>query len=342
MKNVIASAGLIALGAAGVQTAQAQIPVVGPEKPWSVAATLRGFYDDNYNTQPSGPGRRHSFGFEARPSVGVNLPLEDTTVTLGYVLDMKYYEDRKQNSADWSHDFEAFINHNFDERHSIDFRDSFVIAQEPEVLDPSLSTVLRSDGNNIRNLAVLNFHAQFTRLFGIAAGYSNTYYNYQDRNDTATRTSFATLLNRFEHLFTLDTRWQVLPTTTGIVGYQFGWVDYTRDNPISPLFPVTSKERNNRSQYFYVGAEHAFRRDLTASAKVGVQYGLLQQSHQRHLLEPVRGPQRELCLHGWRQPGRRVQAFAQSNGPSGRGVGHQLHHGRGVIRVVCHGDPKIE
>jgi hypothetical protein len=272
MKNVIASAGLIALGAAGVQTAQAQIPVVGTEKPWSVAATLRGFYDDNYNTQPSGPGRRHSFGFEARPSVGVNLPLEDTTVTLGYTLDMKYYDDRKQNSADWSHDFEAFINHNFDERHSIDFRDSFVIAQEPEVLDRSLSTVLRSDGNNIRNLAVLNFHAQFTRLFGIAAGYSNTYYNYQDRNDTATRTSFATLLNRFEHLFTLDTRWQVLPTTTGILGYQFGWVDYTRDRIISPGFTVTSKERNDRSQYFYVGGEHAFRRDLSAKAKVGLEY----------------------------------------------------------------------
>ena len=272
MKNVITSAGLIALGVAGVQTAQAQVPVVGADKPWSVSATLRGFYDDNYNTAPSGPDRRHSFGFEVRPSVGVNLPLEDTTVTLGYTMSMKYYDDRPSSKADWSHDFEAFLNHNFDERHSIDFRDSFVIAQEPEVLDPSLSHVLRSNGNNIRNFGALNFHAQFTRLFGIAAGYSNTYYNYQDRNDTATRTSFATLLNRIEQLFTLDTRWQLLPTTTGILGYQFGWVDYTRNHEILPGSGVTSNERNRYSHYFYVGAEHAFRRDLTASAKVGLEY----------------------------------------------------------------------
>src|ERR1700730_11852969 len=97
MINVITSAGLIALGVAGVQTVQAQIPVVGSEKPWSVSATLRGFYDDNYNTAPSGPLRRDSFGFEVRPSVGVNLPLEDTTLTLGYTMSMKYYDDRRSS-----------------------------------------------------------------------------------------------------------------------------------------------------------------------------------------------------------------------------------------------------
>ena len=43
MKNVMASVGLIALGAVGVQNAHAQLSA-GTDKPWSVSGTLRGFY----------------------------------------------------------------------------------------------------------------------------------------------------------------------------------------------------------------------------------------------------------------------------------------------------------
>src|SRR3954462_8412770 len=105
MKNVMASAGLLALGAVSVESAHAQF-LAGAEKPWSVAGTLRGFYDDNYTTSPDGPNRRESFGFEFRPSASLNLANEQTSVTLSYVYSLRYFDDRPSNKTDQSHDFE--------------------------------------------------------------------------------------------------------------------------------------------------------------------------------------------------------------------------------------------
>src|SRR5262249_45623385 len=53
MKKIVASVGLVALGASGVQTAFAQDFSADNSKPWSISATLRGFYDDNVNTWPN-------------------------------------------------------------------------------------------------------------------------------------------------------------------------------------------------------------------------------------------------------------------------------------------------
>ncbi|MDB6068625.1 MAG: hypothetical protein JWR26_4833 [Pedosphaera sp.] len=280
MKNVITSAGLIALGAVGVQTAHAQL-TAGTEKPWSISGTLRGFYDDNYNTAPDGPSRVSSFGFELRPSAAFNFHNGPTTVNASYLYSYKYYEARPNNKADQSHDVELFLNHNFNERYAVDVSDSFVIAQEPELLDRTLSFPLRSNGNNIRNTAAINFHAELTKLLGIVVGYANTFYDYEENagnTPTPTFPSQSALLDRMEHLVTFNTRWHIWTQTTGILGYQFGAVGYTSSESIfapllAPNFPfVASDTRNNYSHYVYVGAEHTFRSDFSASGRVGIQY----------------------------------------------------------------------
>ena len=51
MKRLITTAGLAALGAAGLSPALAQDAMI-QQKPWSIGASLRGFYDDNYLTYP--------------------------------------------------------------------------------------------------------------------------------------------------------------------------------------------------------------------------------------------------------------------------------------------------
>ncbi len=80
MNKIIASVGLVALGAANVQ---AQTPVTGtPAKWWNVQATVRGFYDDNPNTAPSHQNNVpvdnrvplvRAWGYEINPGAGVNL-----------------------------------------------------------------------------------------------------------------------------------------------------------------------------------------------------------------------------------------------------------------------------
>src|SRR5579871_3269245 len=103
MKRVIASAGLVAIGAVGIQSAKAQL-APGPGKPWSVSASLRAFYDDNINTTPDGPGREHSYGVELRPSADVNFVWGSSSLRASYVYSMLYYTAYR--FADQDHDFE--------------------------------------------------------------------------------------------------------------------------------------------------------------------------------------------------------------------------------------------
>jgi hypothetical protein len=293
MKRLIASAGLVALGAASVQAAYAPgLSRMETSKPWSVAATLRGFYDDNYTTAPSS-AEEDSFGVEVRPSVNLNLPLEQTYLGFRAIYSMRWYEDRPRGEADHTFQFDGLLNHAFSERYHLDLNDSFIYAQEPDLVDPSGGTVnrLRTKNNNIRNLAAINFNAQLTQLLSIALGYANTYYDYeQDADDTGNNTavtggpgpvSRSGLLDRVEHLASVNLLWQALPSTVARLGYQFQIVDYTEDEvlnppPVAPGGPpagsITSGDRNSYAHYLFVGADHSFRSDLSGSIRIGGRY----------------------------------------------------------------------
>src|SRR5688572_25428873 len=101
MNKIITTAGLVAMSAASIQAAVFAPPAgtQGAQKPWSVSAVLRGFYDDNYTTAPKFL-RRDSFGFEINPSAGLNIIRDQTTIGLAYDYSMRFYDDRRDNRAD--------------------------------------------------------------------------------------------------------------------------------------------------------------------------------------------------------------------------------------------------
>jgi hypothetical protein len=279
MKKIIMTASLAALGAVSLQAAYAPgLSETERSKPWSVAATLRGFYDDNYTTSPEHPSAtyqgaaaRSSYGMEISPSASLNLPLDQTLISLSYQYGMRYYEDREKDTADHSHQFNAKLSHAFTENYKLDLSDSFVIAQEPEVVDPNTAIPMRLNGNNMRNTAAAKFSADITRLFGVQLGYSNTLYDYD--ND-----QYSALLNRMEHLITFDTRWHLLPKTVGILGYQYGMINYDDKKTIGGnqlglnQALIESKIRDNRSHYAYVGVDQTINSKLSASARLGGQF----------------------------------------------------------------------
>lgn len=273
MKKFIASAGLVALGASASQAAN-PFGSSSAEKPWDVSLTVRGFYDDNYYLASESTNRQSSFGVEVRPSVGVHLTGQQTSFGARYTYSMRYYDDRKQNTADHSHEFNTWLMHAFSERYSVDVADTFVIAQEPTLLDPSGAIVTRSNGNNMRNDGTIRFHAQLTRLLELVLGYRNVLVDYENKGGNALAPSYSGLLDRMEHSANIDLRWQFRPETIGIFGYQYGFNDYTGKEAIGVfgLTPLMSKSRNSRSHYVYVGVEHSFLRNLTGSAKAGAQF----------------------------------------------------------------------
>jgi len=286
MKRIAASVGLVALGASGLQAADtANLSSMQGDKPWSVSATLRGFYDDNINTTKN--NKVHAFGFEISPSISLGMAGEQTSASLGYTYSGKYFDHLLGGSTDkWdhSHTFDAGLSHTFSPQVQVGVRDSFVVGQEPDVLRSgnTFSTFQRISGDNKRNYGTIVLNAEVTPLLGFEAGYANSWYDYDASGVTTDRfgnviPSNSGTLDRMEHAGHIDSRWHILPQTTGIFGYQYSQTDYQGDesiqgNVLLPASLVTSKTRNSRSHYVYAGVEHTFTPDLSGSAKLGGQH----------------------------------------------------------------------
>jgi hypothetical protein len=285
MKRAIASASLLALGAAG---AAAQL--INADKPWSISGSLRGFYDDNINTQPEGPGKVESFGFEIIPAASVDFNWGPTTLTGSFTYDNKYYIERR--NTDQSELLDLSLNHNFSARYSAGLSESFVNAQEPQVLAGSgpAASPLRSNGNNIHNAIAANFQAQLTRLFGLVLAYNNSIYSYEENaGNTVTPgvPSRSALLDVNQNTFTVDSTWALSEKTRGIFGYKFAMLlntspesvlndpngpPFTDGYPYGGPFYIPADSRNSRQHFVYVGADESFSSRLSGSLRVGLQY----------------------------------------------------------------------
>jgi hypothetical protein len=273
MNKIKMTAGLFALSAVGVQAAIYAPEAGSPQatKPWSISATLRGFYDDNYSTSPR-EIERDSFGFEVSPAASLNLIRDQTAIGLNYVYSMRWYEDRENNSADHAHQFNAKLSHAFTPRYKLDLSDSLVIAQEPSLFsDPGTpnETFLRSDGDNLRNTVLGSFSIGITESTTVVLGYSNQYYDYDEEGQANSRSAF---LDRVEHLGSINVRQIILPQTVLVGGYQFEVVDYNSNDPIG--FPgqfYSPDERDSTAHYLYIGVDQGITATLNASVRGGAQ-----------------------------------------------------------------------
>jgi hypothetical protein len=283
MKKLFVSLGLIAAGTASLQGAYAPDWNSTEASMWRVSGTLRGFYDDNYQTASSN-AKKGSFGFEFSPQLEFNVPLQQTEVGVRYTYGLYYYQEREdlnQNPIDQSHQFDLWVDHAFTERWQARVQDSFVMGQEPELIDPNTSVATRTEGNNIRNTGTLTLNTTWTRLFSTQLGYQNTFYDYQNSGGNYADPSLAGTLNRIEQSVWLNLQWLVRPETMFLVGGNFGLVNYTADEQIawsSPLAVITgnpyyySQDRDNRSYIGYLGFQHAFLPNLSLNAQGGFQY----------------------------------------------------------------------
>jgi hypothetical protein len=299
MKKIVASVGLVAIGASGIQTASAQaLTAPDASKPWSVSATLRGFYDDNTATIPNNvtlPEGEHrdSLGFEVSPSAALSWSVDQTTITLGVMYSWIHYDHIPLNSTghnDNTFTFNAGLTHAFNEQISARVSDSFVVGQEPDLLraGTTFSTYQRVSGNNIRNYGSIGLDAQLTPEWGLGFGYDNAFYDYKDRGTGVVpladggflfQPSLAGSLNRIENRAHIEGTYQCLPETKFLVGYQFTDINYTGNEVIGGFVDpflgdsrVMSDERNSREHTGYVGAEHSFSPQLRGAVRVGASY----------------------------------------------------------------------
>jgi hypothetical protein len=273
MKYLLSSAGVLALGAAALHAYDPEMTRQRTGRPWTVAATVRGFYDDNTLTSPDGR-EVESFGVELSPSAHLHLPLEQTFIALGYVYSLKWYDDRPDRDTDQAHEFNAKLRHQFSPRHDIGLDNSFVFTSEPTVVDQRgiITTPLRTESDILHNRAAIEYNALLTQVLGLSLGYVNNWYDYeQENNDVAIGFgSRSALLDRMEHLFRADARYTFNPNLVGLVGYQFGITEYTGDELILP--GIMSDIRDTYSHYIYAGVDYDLTARLRASLRAGGRY----------------------------------------------------------------------
>jgi hypothetical protein len=281
MKRIVASIGVAAIGSTAFHQAEAvNLSPQESTKPWSVSLALRGFYDDNYLLAPwDSDNSPSSWGFEVRPTVSLNLPMEQTYVGFDFTYSGQYYED----DSHWDNTFlvGAVLNQSFTEQVNLDVQDKFIYSDRPELVDPTLSTTERTEQNNINNRGNVQLSVGLSPRLGVVLGYQNLFWDYENSNPTAdtippTSPSLAALLNRIDQKIPINLRYQVAPETVGFLGYSFGMVDYTSDeylgvNPVTGTFQKADI-RNYRSHYFYGGAEHNFTPVLNLGIKAGAEY----------------------------------------------------------------------
>ena len=244
---------MLSLGTAGLAVQTFVCAAEDGGKAWNVSAGLKGFYDDNIYTRPSGSGKIDSFGFEVSPSLKYRIATDDTTLRLSYDYGVKYYDGRPKGTDKWdqSHVIMAALAHTFSPRLSLDLSDRFAITQEPEQIDGG--TPLRAKGDNKSNRANISATVGLTSQFGLVVGYRNSFFDYDD-------VTYKTL-NRLEQEPSVDLRYQFKPATVLIAGYSYSSVDFDTVNP----------NRDNQSHFLKVGIDQKFSQDLTASARVGAQ-----------------------------------------------------------------------
>ena len=264
MNKLIRAAGMLSVGAASLSLQGVATASEGGTKPWSVGASLRGFYDDNIYTRPSGPAKVSSFGFEVSPNLAYSARFEATTVSLAYAYSARYYDTSKaQNSWDQGHVFSGSLQHDFNERLALSMSDNFAITREPQELFSGLQ--FRTQGNNINNQANISLSYQISPKWSAVVGYHNGYYDYDS-------VDYKPALNRMEHLPSLNLRYQIAPTTVGILGYQYGIVEHDGNLTLSGV-PGTllASARDNESHYIFAGLDHSFSPDLSGSIRGGAQ-----------------------------------------------------------------------
>jgi len=268
MRKIALCVGLAAVGTVGLHAQDSGS--MQTSKIWSLSGTLRGFYDDNYNTASAGsPLRRSSIGFEVSPSFGLDIPMEQTDFGLRYTYGLYYYQDRQDigaNPVDQSHQFDLWLNHSFTENWQASVRDSLVYSQEPDLIGGGQT--LRTSGDTLVNTGSIKLDTQWTRLFSTELGYQNTLYHYDS-------SIYSAELDRLENLASLDLLWQVLPTAKVGIGYQFQQVNYTANQVIlaaSAINPTyMSNNRDNRSHFVYANVQYNPLDNLTVALKLGAQ-----------------------------------------------------------------------
>jgi len=210
---------------------------------------LRLEYDDNIYERNS--HKEGSFKVEDELELIYNLNLEQSYIGLRYRPSFVWWADRSSDSTDIHHDFDLDVNHNFSPRLSLAAKESFLYAQQPELMNNGVR--ITENDNYAYNRANADLSYLLRPQTKIEAGGRYTLLRY-DNNKVSNLEDYdiyaggATIRN------------QLSADTAISAELRYENVDYTGPN------------RDSSSGYAGLGLEHSFNPSFLASIRAGIQH----------------------------------------------------------------------
>lgn len=236
--------------------------------PFTVSVTVREEYDDNINTART--NKVSAFKTYITPSLLFEYPSDNTVFSMRATFNATYFSNGRTEPWEYGGQLLTSLSHSFTDRFSIDFRNQFRVAQEPDALDGNL-TVLREDGTYINNNTSLQFNAQWTPIFSTVTAWNLQWWDYEAQ-------SLGEVNNRLDNRINHDFQWLVSPTVTFVVGGFYRNTTYL-DQSNAPtvigsngqalIFPAT--DRDYQAIGGYVGADWQASPTIVTGLRVGAE-----------------------------------------------------------------------
>jgi len=210
---------------------------------------LRVEYDDNvFLTEDD---EQDSFKLIEEVELFLNMNLDQTFVSLRYRPSYVYWTDRDPDDNDFNHDIDFVLSHNFTPRLSLNLKDTFRIAELPELIDRG--TVFRENNDFVYNAAdgTLAYLLNPKTRLEAAGRYNILRY---DENDVAEREDYDL------YVAGLNLRHQMVPETALLGELRYEVADYKNN------------ERGSDGYQAGGALEQTFSPNLLGNLRLGYQY----------------------------------------------------------------------
>jgi len=233
--------------------------------PFKVSVSVRGGYDDNVDS--SSFDTRESFFTSGSVGVTYDFGSPRTRITLNSGAGVTYYFDDDNdfdsdfddgNSSD-DYDFNVFLSLGVTHKATprLTFAASIFATYQSE---PNFDTfnagigLTRQSRDFFYTVDKFSVSYLWTPRFSTATSYTFGHINYDDE-------LISDFEDRFEHTFGNEFRFLVMPTTTLVAEYRFGFIDY-----------INADNRNSTSHFLLGGIDHSFNPRFNASVRAGVEF----------------------------------------------------------------------
>ncbi len=214
---------------------------------WQLHNRLSIEYDDNI--RESERNKSDSWKIANEIELLYNFNLENTFLSFRYKPSFVWWEDRDEDSTDIHHDLDFIFNHRFSPRWALDIKDTFRVADLPEVIDDTVTVREKSDFLYNSFNATLSYRITPTSRLEFGGRYNLLRY---DDSDVATREDYDMYVGGVTY------RLNVLPETALVLDGRFERIEYDDEF-----------DRGSDIFQFGIGTEHMFSPNFLANARVG-------------------------------------------------------------------------